>query len=85
MARDKVRILLNSNVKMSPGKAAAQAVHAALAAYGIEHGSVVVLGGSVRKLMEMDVQIHDAGLTEVKPHTLTAAASIEKDEDGSQS
>lgn len=72
-----VRILLNKNVRMTPGKAAAQAVHAALQAYGIEHGSVVVLQGSVRKLNELDVQIHDAGLTEVKPGTLTAAASLE--------
>lgn len=72
-----VRIVMNGNVKMSPGKLAAQAVHAALAAYGIEHGSVVVLNGSKRKVEEMDVQIHDAGLTELTPGTLTAGASLE--------
>ena len=73
-----VRIVYNGNIKMSPGKLAAQAVHAALKAYGIDHGSVVVLQGSVKKVNEMDVQIHDAGLTELKPGTLTAGASLEK-------
>lgn len=73
-----VRIMYNGNVDMSPGKLAAQAVHAALAAYGIDHGSVVVLKGSKRKVEAMDVQIHDAGLTELKPGTLTAGASLEK-------
>lgn len=77
-----VRILINNNIKMTPGKMAAQAVHAALLAYGIEHGSVVVLGGSVRKLETMDVQVRDAGLTEVKPGTLTAGASLEEKSDG---
>lgn len=71
-----VRIVMNGNVKMSPGKLAAQAVHAALKAYGIDHDSVVVLNGSKRKVEEMDVQINDAGLTEVKPGTLTAGATI---------
>jgi PTH2 family peptidyl-tRNA hydrolase len=73
-----VRIVYNGNIKMSPGKLAAQAVHAALAAYGIDHGSVVVLQGSVRKVETMDVQIRDAGLTELKPGTLTAGATLEK-------
>lgn len=72
-----VRIIYNGNIRMSPGKLAAQAVHAALAAYGIDHGSVVVLQGSVKKVNEMDVVIHDAGLTELKPGTLTAGASLE--------
>lgn len=73
-----VRVVYNGNIKMSPGKLAAQAVHAALAAYGIAHGSVVVLQGSVRKVEAMDVQIRDAGLTELKPGTLTAGASLER-------
>lgn len=76
-AKQNVRILLNNNVKMTPGKAAAQAVHAALLAYGIEHGSVVVLQGSKVKIEAMDVQVRDAGLTELKPGTLTAGASLE--------
>jgi PTH2 family peptidyl-tRNA hydrolase len=70
--------MYNGNIKMSPGKLAAQAVHAALAAYGIDHGSVVVLQGSVKKVEAMDVQIRDAGLTELKPGTLTCGASLEK-------
>ena len=71
-----VRIVYNRNITMSPGKLAAQAVHAALAAYGIDHDSVIVLSGSVTKVEAMDVQIHDAGLTELKPGTLTAGASL---------
>jgi PTH2 family peptidyl-tRNA hydrolase len=77
----RVKILVNNNIKMSPGKLAAQAVHAALNAYGIEHGAVVVLGGSVKKIMELDVQVHDAGRTELEPGTLTAGAVIEDDKD----
>jgi PTH2 family peptidyl-tRNA hydrolase len=71
-----VRIRYNRSLKMSPGKIAAQAVHAALAAYGIEHGSVVVLEGTATQVNQMDVQIHDAGLTEVEPGSLTAGASL---------
>lgn len=40
-----VRVLLNKNVTMSRGKAAAQAVHAALQAFDVPHGRVVVLHG----------------------------------------
>jgi PTH2 family peptidyl-tRNA hydrolase len=80
-----VRIYLNRNVDMTPGKAAAQAVHAALLAYGIDHGSVVVLQGSPNKINDMDVQVHDAGLTEVDAGTLTAGASLEDRKDTKQS
>lgn len=73
-----VRIVYNRNLKMSPGKLAAQAVHAALKAYGIDHGSVVVLMGSPAKVNEMDVQIRDAGLTELEPGSLTCGASLIK-------
>jgi PTH2 family peptidyl-tRNA hydrolase len=71
-----VRILLNTNVKMSRHKAAAQAVHAALYAFGITHGRVVVLGARPAEVEEMDSVIRDAGLTELDPGTLTAGASI---------
>ena len=71
---DRLVILLNDNVKMSPKKAAAQAVHAALWAYGhYDHGAVVVLGarpGQIRR--QCDIIVHDAGITEIEPGTLTA-------------
>lgn len=73
---EEVRVLVNSNVKMSRGKMAAQAVHAALFAYGIPHGRVVVLGGSPAEIAEMSVQVRDAGRTEIEPGTLTAGASV---------
>jgi PTH2 family peptidyl-tRNA hydrolase len=74
--RPEVRILINTNVTMSRHKAAAQAVHAALAAFGIEHGRVVVLGGRPDDVRAMDVVVHDAGRTEVDPGTLTAGATL---------
>ncbi|WP_448620552.1 hypothetical protein [Geodermatophilus sp. URMC 65] len=71
-----VRVLLNTNVSMSRHKAAAQAVHAALAAFGIPHGRVVVLGGRPDEVAAMDVVVRDAGRTEVAPGTLTAGATV---------
>ena len=71
-----VRILVNTNVSMSRHKAAAQAVHAALAAFGIPHGRVVVLGGRPDEVAAMDVVVRDAGRTEVAPGTLTAGATV---------
>jgi peptidyl-tRNA hydrolase, PTH2 family len=71
-----VRILVNTNVSMSRHKAAAQAVHAALAAFGIPHGRVVVLGGRPDEVAAMDVVVRDAGRTEVAPGTLTAGAAL---------
>ena len=71
-----VRILVNTNVSMSRHKAAAQAVHAALAAFGIPHGRVVVLGGRPDEVAAMDVVVRDAGRTEVAPGTLTAGATL---------
>lgn len=70
---DDVTILLNGRAKMSRGKAASQAVHAALRAYGVHHGRVVVLDATPAQIREQcDVVIHDAGATEVEPGTLTA-------------
>lgn len=71
-----VRIVLNSNVTMTRGKAASQAVHAALMAFDVPHGRVVVLGGSPSEVAAMDVQVRDAGRTEIEPGTLTAGATL---------
>ena len=81
-----VRILVNTNVSMSRHKAAAQAVHAALAAFGIPHGRVVVLGGRPDEVAAMDVVVRDAGRTEVAPGTLTAGAVLVRrpGDDGSE-
>lgn len=65
-------ILINRNISMSPGKLAAQAVHAALTYHGIDHGAVRVLMASPSKILDCKVQIRDAGKTELKPGTLTA-------------
>lgn len=66
-----VKIFMNNNVDMSKGKYAAQAVHAALNAAGVEHDSVVVLGGPKRLVEGLRTKIYDAGRTELTPGTLT--------------
>ena len=71
-----VRVLLNGDVTMSRGKACAQAVHAALRAFDVPHGRVVVLTATRDEVAAMDVVVHDAGLTEVEPGTLTAGARV---------
>ncbi len=71
-----VRILLNRDVTMTRGKACAQAVHAALVAFDVPHGRVVVLVGTSAEVAAMDVVVHDAGLTEVRPGTMTAGATV---------
>lgn len=69
-------ILVNDRVKMSRGKYAAQAVHAALMARDAHHGGpVIVLGGRPAEIEKCEVQVHDAGRTEVEPGTLTAGVS----------
>lgn len=73
---ERIRILVNDNVKMTPGKLAAQAVHAALMLYGIPHGAVVVLGGRTGQIEKMAVQVRDAGRTEINRGTLTAGAEF---------
>ncbi|BDZ52375.1 hypothetical protein GCM10025867_46160 (plasmid) [Frondihabitans sucicola] len=72
----KMRILVNTGAKMSRGKYAAQAVHAALIAVGAHPGTpVVVLGGSREQIEALPTQVRDAGRTEVEPGTLTAGTN----------
>jgi peptidyl-tRNA hydrolase, PTH2 family len=76
-------VTVNGDVKMTRGKYAAQAVHAALMALGVHPGCpVVVLGGKARDIAAMPIQVRDAGRTEVEPGTLTAGAKwdLEKSE-----
>ena len=73
-----VRVLMNRNVTMSPGKFAAQAIHAVLVAYGIPHGTVIVLMASPDQVRAMPAVIADAGRTEIAPGTITAGARIER-------
>lgn len=69
----KLRIFMNSNAKMSRGKYAAHAVHAALMHFGVHPDvPVVVLGAKPREIEQMTTVIHDAGHTELEPGTLTA-------------
>lgn len=74
-----VKIVLNSNVTMTRGKACAQAVHAALMAFDVPHGRVVVLGGRPDEIRGMPVQVRDAGRTEIEPGTLTAGCRLVTD------
>jgi PTH2 family peptidyl-tRNA hydrolase len=70
---DKLRIFVNSNAKMSRGKYAAQAVHAALLAVGAHPGvAVVVLGANKGQIEKLPIVVRDAGLTELDPGTVTA-------------
>lgn len=67
------RLVLYINSDLSKGKAAAAAVHAALAHYGIEHGAVIVLHSTKSKIRrDCDIIIQDAGRTEVPRGTITA-------------
>lgn len=72
----KLVIYVNSDAKMSRGKYAAQAVHAALLAMGAHPGTpVVVLGARRSEIAKMRTVVHDAGRTEVEPGTLTAGTN----------
>lgn len=69
---ERLKIWVNRNVDMTPGKLAAQAVHAALLHYGVHPGTaVVVLEASPNKVASMRTVVHDAGRTEIEPGTLT--------------
>ena len=69
-----LRIWWNRSLRgrISPGKLAAHAAHAALAAYGIRYTHpIVVLAAGPRRIGRMPVAIRDAGHTELEPGTLT--------------
>lgn len=70
-----LRIWWNKNLrgKISPGKLAAHAAHAALHAYGIRYTHpIVVLGAGRGRIEAMEVVIRDEGRTELTPGTVTA-------------
>jgi len=70
---EKIRIYVNSNTKMSRGKYAAAAVHAALTAAGVHPGlPVIVLGEQREHVTKHATVIRDAGRTEVERGTPTA-------------
>lgn len=75
-----LKIIYRKNLKMSPGKIAAQAVHAAIGLGVVSYSTrVVVLAVSDKKFdeitsMENCFIVHDAGHTEVAPGTATCAA-----------
>lgn len=78
MDERKLIILVNDRVKMSRGKYAAQAVHAALLALGVHpEVPVIVLGGRPSEIAGMRTTVRDAGRTEVEPGTLTAGTDWE--------
>lgn len=69
-----LRIWWNRNLqgKISPGKLAAHAAHAALAAYGIVYAHpIVVLAAGKGRVEAMPISIRDAGHTELAPGTVT--------------
>lgn len=78
-----LKIIYRKNLKMSPGKLAAQACHAALKMRPITYSSVIVLGYNDRKFWELveakkATTVQDAGRTEVEPGTVTVAAFYEQ-------
>lgn len=78
----KIKIFMNTNAKMSRGKYAAHAVHAALNAAGVEYPhAVVVLGAPKAEVEKLSTIIHDAGHTELVPGTLTAGTDWRPERD----
>lgn len=81
MIERKLVILVNDRVRMSRGKYAAQAVHAALLALGVHpEVPVIVLGGSSAEIAKLKTTVRDAGRTEVEPGTLTAGTTWDDDD-----
>lgn len=82
MSDYKTRIVVkyNKNLNMTPGKVAAQAVHAALTLFGVHPGedtAVIVLSANKGPVEAMEAVIRDHGVTEVKPGSTTAGASFD--------
>ena len=90
----KIKILWRTNLNMSRGKLAAQAVHAALGLATLVEldpmAAVVVLGATNNDFKEAKEKhtcwvVRDAGRTEVEPGTETCLAFIEEDFNSSES
>ncbi len=79
-----IKAIYRKNLKMSEGKIAAQVAHAVKnLGQTPTDCNIVVLGVSDKKFGELVLEKEcyiqtDKGLTEVAPHTMTAAAWIEK-------
>jgi len=83
----RIKVLYRKNLKMSPGKLAAQTGHAVLGLQPIVDTSIVVLEASDKKFFEKIEQLEsegekhhvvcDAGRTEVEPGTQTCVAFLE--------
>ena len=80
----RLKIIYRKNLKMSPGKMAAQCVHAATGADHTDYAmNVVVLGMSDKKFREIVEEnecfiVSDLGHTELEKGTVTCAAFYEK-------
>jgi PTH2 family peptidyl-tRNA hydrolase len=76
MEEKRLVIRINKNLKMSPHKAAAQAVHAALMLVDAHPGTpVIVLTGGRQTVLDQEVHVVDEGRTEIPPGSITAGAS----------
>ena len=74
----RVKIFYNKNLGMSPGKVAAQAVHAALLLHGVHPGyPVVVLAANKGRVEAQEAVIVDEGRREIAPGSTTAGGGFE--------